>query len=58
MMRKFLVALFVLALPALNWAALHDILDGEPDIWMEGSVVLLSALLLVLYSLRKARQPT
>jgi hypothetical protein len=55
-MRKLFVALFVLALLALNWAALHDILKGEPDVWMEWSIVALSVLLLVVYSIRRIRQ--
>ena len=57
-MKKLFVTLFILALLALNWAALHDILHGEPDAWMEWSVVILSALLLTVYSLRKVRQST
>jgi len=57
-MRKLFVGLFILALFVLNWAALHDILHGEPDVWMEWLVVILSALLLTVYSLRKVRQLT
>jgi len=56
-MQKPFVALFVLGLFALNWAALHDILKGEPDVWMEWSVVALSVMLLATYLLRKIRQP-
>jgi len=55
-MRKLFVALFVLGVFALNWAALHDILKGEPDVWMEWSVVALSLMLLAVYSIRKVRQ--
>lgn len=40
---------FVLALAALNWAALHDILTGESNVWMEWSFVIGSALLVVVY---------
>ena len=56
-MRKILVALLVLILLALNWAALHDILKGEADVWMEWSVVFLSVLLLGTYAMRKTHQP-
>lgn len=57
-MQKLFNSLFILALLALNWAALHDILHGEPNTWMEWSVVLLSILLLIAYSIRKFRQLT
>lgn len=55
-MRKFLVLLFVLVLLALNWAALHDIIKGEPNVWMEWSFVTGSVLLLITYSIRRMRQ--
>jgi hypothetical protein len=55
-MRKILIALFVLVLLALNWAALHDILKAEPDTWMEWSFVVGSVLLLAAYLIRKIRQ--
>jgi len=45
MKRIFFWVLF-LALAALYWAALHDILKGEPNLWMERGVVIASALLL------------
>jgi len=56
-MRKTLIALSVLVLLALNWAALHDILKGEQNVWMEWSFVLGSALLLIIVLMRKMRQP-
>jgi len=56
-MRKALIALSVLVLLALNWAALHDILKGEQNVWMEWSVVLGSALLLIIVLMRKIHQP-
>ena len=34
-------------LAALNWAALHDILKGEPNVWLEWSIVLASLALVV-----------
>ena len=56
-MRKILIALFVLALLALDWAALHDILKGEANVWREWLFVIGSVLLLVFYLIRKARHP-
>ena len=55
-MRKILIAVSVLALLALNWAALHDILKGEQNVWMEWSFVLGSALWLIIVLMRKMRQ--
>jgi hypothetical protein len=55
-MRKTLIAVSVLVLLALNWAALHDILKGEQNVWMEWSFVLGSALLLIIVLMRKMRQ--
>jgi hypothetical protein len=56
-MRKILIAVSVLALLALNWAALHDILKGEQNVWMEWSLVIGSAYFRIIYSIRKMRQP-
>jgi len=56
-MKRFFFWVFVLALAALNWAALHDILKGEQDVWMEWTIVFLSALLLLSYLVRKIREP-
>ena len=56
-MRRISVGVFGFILLALNWAALHDIIKGEPNVWMEWSVVSGSAILLVLYLLKKVRQP-
>jgi hypothetical protein len=52
-MKRILFRLFVLALAAVNWAALHDILKGERDVWREWSFVLGSVLLLSAYLFRK-----
>jgi surface polysaccharide O-acyltransferase-like enzyme len=52
-MKKILFWLFVLMAAALNWAALHDILKGEPDIWLEWTCVIVSVLLVVPYIVRK-----
>jgi len=56
-MKRLFFWLFVLALAALNWAALHDILKGEPNPWMEWAFVIASAMLLAVYTLRKVREP-
>lgn len=57
-MRKISIALFILALLALNRAALHDILNAEPDVWMDGSFVMGSLLLLAVCLIEKTRQST
>lgn len=54
-MRKIVIALFVLALLALDWAALHDILKGEANVQMEWTFVIGSVLLLGFYLIRKVR---
>ena len=46
-MKKWLIAPGFLVLLALDWAALHDNIKGEQDVWMEWSFVLLSLILLV-----------
>lgn len=56
-MRKILIAVSVLAVLALNWTALHDILKGEQNVWIEWLLVIGSAYLLIIYSIRKMRQP-
>ncbi len=40
MFRKLITFGLALALFALVWAAGHDILKGEPDAWMEWTVIL------------------
>ncbi|HEU0293528.1 MAG TPA: hypothetical protein VFR47_12375 [Anaerolineales bacterium] len=57
MLRKTATAMLVLVLLALNWAAMHDIIKGEPNLWMEWSFVIGSVLLLLVYVTRKIRQP-
>jgi hypothetical protein len=46
-MKKWLIALGFLILFAFDWAALHDIIIGEQDVWMEWLFVLASLILLV-----------
>ena len=55
MVRKSLMGLVVLAVLALDWAALHDIVKGEPDTWMEWSFVIGSLRLAVIYLYRSTR---
>ena len=45
-MKKWLIAVGFLVLLALDWAALHNIIKGKQDVWMEWSFVLLSLILL------------
>jgi len=54
-MRQLFTAVFVLVLLALNWVAIHDILEGEPNVWMEWTFVIGSAFLLAVYWFRKTR---
>ncbi len=44
-MKRWLILIGFLALAALDWAALHDILKGEQDVWLEWSFVLVSFVL-------------
>ena len=55
-MKRLFFWLFFIALVALNWAALHDILKGEQDVWTEWTFVIASALLLLAYLSRKLRK--
>jgi hypothetical protein len=48
MRNRILLVAILLVLLALDWAALHDILRGEPNLWMEWAVVALSAAVVAL----------
>jgi xanthine/uracil permease len=52
-MRRVLVIGCVLLLGALNWAALHDILKGEPDLRAEWAVVISTLVLAVVAVARR-----
>jgi hypothetical protein len=56
-MKKWLVALGFLVLLTFDWAALHDIIKGEQDVWLEWLYVLASIILLffVIYKWLKVR---
>jgi hypothetical protein len=56
-MKKIWIALFLLFVLAVDWAALHDILKGEPDPWMEWAFVLTSVALFLAFVYRKLREP-
>ena len=51
-MKRVLNAMIGVLLIALNWAALHDILQGEPYVLHESGVVIASGLALVLFGVR------
>ena len=55
-MKRVLTWIAWLALAALNWAALHDIIKGEPDPWMEWVVVGLSLALVAVTVFRRLRR--
>jgi len=55
-MKKYLILFGWLVLTALNWAALHDIIKGEPDTRLEWTFFLASAALVTL-ALIKTRHP-
>ena len=57
-MKRLFYAAMALPVFAILWAAMHDILQGEPDPWMEvaAAVICLPALaILVLKAVRPAR---
>ncbi|NOZ00188.1 MAG: hypothetical protein GXP40_13465 [Chloroflexi bacterium] len=56
MNRKTVVWVFVLGLLALNWAALRDILGGEPSVWMKWVFAAASLLLGAAYLARKIHE--
>jgi hypothetical protein len=56
MLRKGFIGLLVLGVLALDWAALHDILKGEPDVWMEWTIVIASVVLGAVYLFRYLRR--
>ena len=58
-MKPILYAMIGVLLIALNWAAQHDILQGEPYVLHEWGVVIASGLAVVLFGVRalvKARR--
>lgn len=55
-MKRVMLALFVLALLALDWAALHDILKGnEPNYYGEYTTLAASVLILAALAWRWRR---
>jgi len=55
-MRTILLLGLIALLLALDWAALHDILKGEPDPYMEYGMVLLSVAMFGLVIFIKLRR--
>ena len=55
-MRSILTLVSALLLFALVWAAGHDILAGEQDVWMEHTVVILGLGLAALSLLHRWRE--
>jgi hypothetical protein len=56
MFKKLIYALLVVVLFALVWAAGHDILKGEPEVWQESVIVIAGTLLAVRFLLRLGRR--
>lgn len=54
--KRVVIAMLVLILLALDWAALHDILKGEADVSLEYGMVLVSVLVFAALVLSKLRQ--
>lgn len=52
-MKRTFIWFFILAIAAINWAALHDILKGEADVWLEWAFVGVSMMWLAAYLFRK-----
>jgi len=46
----------IIVLLALDWAALHDILKGEADVWAEYTTVLLSLVIFGALLLRRLQR--
>ncbi len=56
-MKKILLGVSALFLLALDWAAAHDILKGEPNPWQEYAVLILSAIFFALLLFSWIRRP-
>ena len=49
MARRILGGILVLLVLGMDWAALHDILKGEADVWLEWVFLIASLPLLIIY---------
>ena len=56
MFKKLIYVLFALILFALVWAAGHDIVEGEPEVWQEWMIVVAGTLLAVRFLLRLGKR--
>jgi hypothetical protein len=54
-MKALAVTLGLLLLLALNWAALHDIVKGEPSLALEYGTVVLSAVAVIAWLVLRRR---
>jgi hypothetical protein len=52
MFKKLIYVFFSLVLFALVWAAGHDILQGEPEVWQEWVIIMAGTFLAVRLLLR------
>jgi len=55
-MKLLVASMGILALLLLNWAALHDILEGEADVRLEWFVVSLSLVVLAGWTISRLRK--
>ena len=55
-MKRALWAAAVLAMLAVDWVALHDMLKGEREVWQEKTFLAASALLLLALQARRRRR--
>lgn len=57
-MKRMAIFAVVVGLLLLDWAALHDVLRGEPDVWQEWAILGLSAVAyaLLLWKARALRR--
>jgi hypothetical protein len=56
MFKKLIYVLLALVLFALVWAAGHDILKGEPEVWQEWVIVVAGTLLAMRFLLRLGKR--
>ncbi|MCG2787989.1 MAG: hypothetical protein L6461_23115 [Anaerolineae bacterium] len=56
MFKKLIYVLLALILFALVWAAGHDIIKGEPEVWQEWVIVIAGTFLATRFLLRLAKR--
>lgn len=55
-MKKIALTLIILIIFALDWAALHDILKGEPDTYLEYAVLFVSLVIFGVFIFKKFKK--